>query len=513
MDIAAVEQSFADLLAAYGDLVVSRTRGPSDDSGPGSAQALIRRYRGRRRAVGGALAGLRESSVDPDDERALANVRGVLDWLDELEPTPGSRSPAPAAEAEEAAIRRLRARVTRRYGVAVASVPFGNERLDRLTVLARLATEPDQSVRRGLLESLSGIWRTVDGDGEGASPYRALLAASARRWQQLGSPVEANARSLGLPEGSIETTLHAILAAWRGVFGSGRVEPWDYWHSVGAASRRLRGVITRDRLLDVNRRYLASLGADPDVLGIRYDVVSRPGRPPIPVAFTIGMGLEGGTFRPPEVFATYEVGGLGNLVELLHESGHAIHYAAIRTRPAFTEWTEDETAFLEGTADVLAWDATEPAWQRHWLGDAATRQEALLDRYGALMLDIAWALFEIELHRHPTRRPNDVWTELTTDGLGIEPHPEWSWWAMRGQLIEQPGYMANYALSAIVAAAVRDRTRAVRGSWLVGDPGWYAFMSSRLLAAGASRTPADLLEAFLGGPLTAGPLLDDLRRG
>ena len=71
--------------------------------------------------------------------------------------------------------------------------------------------------------------------------------------------------------------------------------------------------------------------------------------------------------------------------------------------------------------------------------------------------------------------------------------------------------MANYALSAIVAAAVRARTREVRGSWLEGDPGWYAFMSERLFAAGASRTPADLLEAFLGEPLTAEPLLADLR--
>ena len=118
------------------------------------------------------------------------------------------------------------------------------------------------------------------------------------------------------------------------------------------------------------------------------------------------------------------------------------------------------------------------------------------------MLDVAWALFELELHRHPERRPNDVWTEITTDGLGIEPHPEWSWWAMRGQLIDQPGYMANYALSAIVAAAVRARTLEERGSWLTGDPGWYAFMSERLFAPGASRAPADLLEAFLGEPLT-----------
>jgi len=240
--------------------------------------------------------------------------------------------------------------------------------------------------------------------------------------------------------------------------------------------------------------------------------VPRPGRPAIPVAFTIGMGVRNGVRRPPWVFATYQEGGLGNLVELLHESGHAVHDAGVRARPAFVEWGDDDTAFLESTADVLGWDATEPDWQRHWLGEAAPARDALLDRYGAVMLDVAWALFELELHRHPLRRPNDVWTEITADGLGVTPHPEWSWWAMRGQLVESPGYMANYALSAIVAAAVRERTRAVRGSWLTGDAGWYAFMCERLFGPGASQPPAVLLEKFLGGPVTAGPLLADLGR-
>jgi hypothetical protein len=137
--------------------------------------------------------------------------------------------------------------------------------------------------------------------------------------------------------------------------------------------------------------------------------------------------------------------------------------------------------------------------------------EARLERYGQVVLDVAWALFEIELHRHPARRPNDVWTEIATDGLGIEPHPEWSWWAIRGQLIDLPGYLANYALSAIMAAAVRARMLEDRGPWWTGDPGWYGYLSDGLFRAGASRTPAELLDAFLGGPLTEEPLLVDLR--
>jgi hypothetical protein len=172
-----------------------------------------------------------------------------------------------------------------------------------------------------------------------------------------------------------------------------------------------------------------------------------------------------------------------------------------------------DSGFLEATADVLGWDVHEPRWQGHWLGDAATPREAVLDRYGPVMLDVCWALFEIEVHRRPDRRPNDVWAEITADGLGLEPHPEWSWWAIRGQLIDLPGYMANYALSAIAAAAVRARILELRGPWWEGDPGWYAFLAERLFEAGASRRPAELLGTFLGRPVTAEPLLADLRRG
>jgi hypothetical protein len=527
MDIAAVEQSFGELLAALGDVVVARTRGAPADAAHGSTTALARRYRQRRRRFAALLAGVDDRALDGDDARALANMRGSLDWIDALEPTPALPATGSAgrltgpASGEEPTIARARAVLIRRYGEAASSVRVGTETLDRLTVLARLATEPDPAARRRLFEALAPVWRVVDGDGGDGSPYRRLLRSSAKRWRSAGSPIDANVASVGMPPEAFEPLMRDIMAAWRTVLGPGRIEPWDYRYAIGAASRRLDHLLTLDRLLALNREYLGALGADPDALGIRYDVLPRPGRPPIPLAFTLGMGGWAAdqpdatgpwTPRPPWVFATYETGGLGNLVELLHESGHAIHAAAIRTRPAFLETTEADTAYLEGVADVLGWDATEPAWQRRWLGAAATTDEAVLDRYGAVMLDICWALFEIELHRRPDRRPNDVWTEITADGLGIEPHPEWSWWALRGQLIDGPGYMANYALAALIAAAVRRRIGEVRGPWWEGDPGWYGFVADALLVAGASRTPADLLEAFLGGTLTAEPLLADLRR-
>jgi hypothetical protein len=525
MDVAIVERSFADLLVAFGDLVVARTRGASADPAGGSTTPLVRRYRARRRAFDGALDGVGVGAgvgagVGGEDARAVANMRATLPWLDELEPTPGVRSTQGGATDEDPVVARARAALYVRYGEAAEAVRVGSETIDRPTALNRLATEPDPDVRRAIFEAMAPIWRTVDGDGGPTSPYRRLLAASAERWAVHGSPIEANAMALGLPAGSLEGALWEILAAWRGVMGPVRQEPWGYRFVVGAAARRLDRVVPVERFLDLNGQYLAALGADPAGLGLTYDVLPRPGRPLVPVAFTLGMGAcatgqptDGPwTPRPPWVFATYAEGGIGNFLELLHESGHALHMAAVRTRPAFLDFPVQSAAYLEGTADVLGWDVDEPTWQAAWLGEAAEPREALLNRYGAVMLDICWALFEIELHRHPGRRPNDVWTEVTADGLGLEPHPEWSWWAVRGQLIDLPGYLANYALSAIMAAAVRARILSVRGPWFEGDPGWYRFVADALFVPGASRTPAELLETFLGGPLTAEPLLADLRR-
>jgi len=267
----------------------------------------------------------------------------------------------------------------------------------------------------------------------------------------------------------------------------------------------------------VNDRHLAALGADPGALDLHYEIEPRPGRPQVFGAFTlsrnIGRSVDGRwRSAEPWMIASYAEGSLGNLGELLHESGHGLHYASIRTRPGLFEPLRDDGGFVEGMADVLGWDVSEPAFQDHYFGRSVPMRQALVDRYGEVMLDICWALFEWEVHRDPTRRPNDVWSELTSRYLGIVPHPEWSWWAVRSQLVESPGYMANCALAAIVSADVRARLREVRGDWSTGDPSWYNAVAEGLLRFGASRPVAEVLADFLGRPLSVDALLADVAR-
>jgi hypothetical protein len=71
--------------------------------------------------------------------------------------------------------------------------------------------------------------------------------------------------------------------------------------------------------------------------------------------------------------------------------------------------------------------------------------------------------------------------------------------------VQEAGYMANYALGAVLAAALRSAIRAARGDWLAGDPGWYAWDRDALFRFGQERPSRDDHPDVQGGPPTAEP--------
>ena len=462
------------------------------------------------------------------------------------DPTPSCRS-HPAIErascddasawaaAIEAGGTTLRERLEGCYGTLADDLEVDGERLARPQILARLATEPDAARRRRLFLGLEPLWRGIDGDGvsiagpgvtDRPSPYQALLRESRARWAAGDSPIAANERALGLAEGDVERWAVAALEAWRDAVttparerGEAAIEPWDWWWRAGEADRAVRDTLPLERVIDVNRRSFAALGVDFDALGATFDTTPRPGRPTVSVAFTTfgarPRRLVDGTWSTgaPVVLATYVDGGLGDLAELVHEGGHACHIAAIRTRPAYTDWP-DSDALTEALAEVVGLDVAEPAWLARWIPEAAPLSEttSLRCRYAEVMLDTAWALFEIRLHAEPDRTPNEVWTAITADYLGIAPHPEWSWWAMRGQLVQEPGYMASYSVGAVLAADLRAAIRAARGDWTDGDPGWYAWVSEHVYRFGQERSAGDVLRDVLGRPPDERALLAEIDR-
>jgi hypothetical protein len=477
---------------------------------------VAERHDARRAQLATVLAAVDSAGLRGDDARALGVMRRTL--ARDLGPLAAATAAPPDATVPDCAydpaalarqpggIDSLRRRIYGCYGRAQSRVVVGPDTMDRLSVLAALGRTDDAARRRVLFFALAPVWRSVNGDDASGSPYRRLIALEAEARRGAESRTREQALAAGVPPDSLEPWLRSILAAWREAIGDTLVEPWDWYYRAGRAARALSARIPTERLAGLNDEVWRALGADVRALRVHYELVPREGKDP--VAFTT---FGGRTPIEPWVFATYRTGGLDNLNELLHETGHAVHIAAIRTRAAFRDWP-DSDPFTEAVADLIALDVYEPAWQQRWLGDSVPLADGLRGRYGGIVMDVAWALFEVQMLRDPGADPNEVWTGLTRDYLRVRPHPELSWWAMRGQLVDEPGYMMNYAVGAMLIAAVRARIRAEHGPFVTGDTTLYAWLAPRLYRFGLERPARSVVADFLGGPVTPDALLADLRR-
>lgn len=486
-----------------------------------SIPVLRARYLAARSELGRALAIDSLALADTVDRRALAVMRRTVreSLTDEPEPPDGPAAvdrvrctydPRALTDTDS-----LQSRLYDCYGAATRDVVVDGERLDRLTVFALLGVTADAARRRRLFLGLDRVWRSVNGANESASPWRELLRRRAREWGTGPTPFARRVSELGFVPDSVERWLVRLLEAWRATLPDSSLEPWDLYYAMGAASRRLSPRITRDSLLALNGRFYRDLGADPAVIGVHYDIEPRAGKDPVAfTTFGARPGFTRGAWQPgePWVFASYAVGGLDNLGELLHETGHAIHIAGIRTRPAFSDWP-DADLFTEAIADLADGEAYDGRWQVKYLGDSAPPAENRRTAYFGVMMDACWSLFEARMQREPDLDPNVVWTELTSRYLRVVPHPELSWWAMRGQLIDVPGYLVNYALGAFIAADLRARIRQVHGAFTLGDSTWYGFVRERIYRYGLERSSRRVMEAFLGRPVSAEALLSSVRRG
>jgi hypothetical protein len=523
--LAAAESLYLDLRDLRDRIDVAGAAGRTTLAGGTPVAALAARHNRLRGTLLTRLEAVDSAALAEDDARAFGTMRAAL--TRDLVALPDSVPPTPAAERrpdcgyDPAAIAStrngldsLRRRIYACYAWAQHHVAVGGDTLDRLSVLSALGRTEDPAERRRLFLALEPVWRSVNGANGPDSPYRRMLALEVSRRPAGETAAEKQARLSGVPPDSLGRWLLAILETWRDAGPDSLVEPWDWYYRNGRPARALGGRITRERLTRLNAEVYRALGADLRALNVRYDLEPREGK--TPVAFcTFGARprLRDGRWSPgePSVFATYRDGGLDNLAELLHETGHAVHIAAIRTRPAYADWP-DSDPFTEAVADFVALDVAEPAWQQHWLGDSVPLADGLRARYGGIVLDVAWSLLELELLREPTADPNAIWTRLTGDYLRIRPHPELSWWAMRGQLVDSPGYMMNYAVGAILIAALRARTAELHGPSVPGDRGWYGWVAPRLFRFGLEQATREVIEGFLGGPVTPAALLADMRR-
>lgn len=524
--LAAVEELYRETRVLRDAIDVTRSRGAVTSTEGVPLEDLVARYAVLRAELARALAAQATPLRSEQDARALEMMRAGLarDLVEEAGAAPaggegGSDAALDCAYDPEhlvgtAGQAGLSTRIYACFSRAAHSLSFEGEETDRLTVLGRMALTPDGSRREQLWRALAPIWESVNGDNGPRSPYRTLVRANAARLRDEGKTLGDPVRAIGVDPARMEAWLIRVLESWREIAPDASIQPWDFGYAAGETQRALSQAVSHASLRPINDRFYADLGADPAALRVQYDLEPRPDKNPVAfTTFGLRPRLDGDRVIPgePWVFASYRIGGLDNLGELLHETGHAVHIAAIRTRPAFSDWP-DSDIFTEALADVAALELYEPAWQQRYLGRSVPIETGIRARYAGIVMDVAWALFELRVHREPERDPNQVWTEITGTYFRIAPHPERAWWAVRGQLIDAPGYMMNYAAGAILCADLRARLRELHGPFSEGDPGWYQRAAASLYRFGLERPSRQVIEDFLGRPISPQALLDDLAR-
>ena len=470
-------------------------------------------YRKKRAQLARELGKLPASGLSGEDTRAIAAMRKQMKTFT-LSGAPFS----PAAKCEDAARKDI-AYPNLKSALVACFVEIGNSlsleggKINRVSALDLLHETSDPGRRKAVFFAFVPLWRAINGNDEPDSPYRRMIAGAAAEAAKNGSEIDNAARDVGIDPAEVERWLVQILDAWRESSGDAMVEPWDFRFQAGEADRLLGTHIPRESLQPINQRYYRDLGADLEQMGTLYDLAPRPKKAALAYTEFVTHGrMVNEAWRPTvaRVSAPYERGGLFVLNELVHENGHVVNISAIRNRPAFVDWPSD--LFAEAFADVPSWSTYEPVWQHRYLGQEASDQLSLRALYSVVVLDVAWSLFELRMFRAPLTDPNALWTEITSRYLHIVPHPELSWWAVRVQLVDLPGYMVNYGFGAILTADMREHISEALGAFDTGDSRWYGWLSEHLLRYGSERDTRTLMEDFLGRPVSPQALLEQIRR-
>jgi hypothetical protein len=514
--IAPAEAAYADWLDAVSALATVDSGFRHQVGGLGR-RAWAARMRESSSKLDAALPGIDTAALTREDARALTAIRrGRTDNEPDVPFADPAHAAARCADAArtDADAAALQVALYQCFEEIGNRIDFDGRTIVRTTALQQLQEVADGAARKRLFLALGPLWLTINGADTADSPYRRMMTLSGAEALRAGrSPISDAAATLGITSREAEQWLVQVLEAWRARSGGPALEPWDYWYASSRASRELAPAIPRASVLATAKHFYRDLGADLDRLGVQHDLKVRPGKAPLAYTQQVRIGRQvGATWRPTvaRVSGNYEQGGWFVLDELVHEDGHAVHYEALRTRPAFFSLGDD--LFCEAFADVPAWSTAEPQWQQKYLGSHAEESSALRDLFSNVMLDVAWSLFELRMLEHPSTDPNQLWTDITSRYLNIVPHPELSWWALRVQLVRWPGYMINYGLGAVLTADIRQRIRQAIGPFDTGNPRWYAWTSAHLLRFGSSLETAQLLRGFLGRDVSPEALLQQLPR-
>lgn len=249
------------------------------------------------------------------------------------------------------------------------------------------------------------------------------------------------------------------------------------------------------------RRTLKGLGLDLDrQANVRLDTEERPTKSPR--AFCVALAV------PDDVvLVTMPQGGHDDFSTLLHEAGHAEHFANVSKRLPFEFKYLGDNSVTEGWAFVLEYITLDPAWlrahvaledAREFLSFTYTYKLFFLRRYAAKLN------YELQLHTKGADGMDAVYARELGRVLRYRIAPE-----MYLVDVDDGFYAAQYLRAWIFDAQVRAALREQFGDgwWATKDAG--AFLR-RQWATGQKYTVEELLEGLGYAGLDLDPFLEEI---
>ena len=468
-----LEQRFLDLRELHDRLRIAAGRGAEKDTDGAPLAELRTRFAALRRELSAGLRHFDRSKLTRPDQDALQTLIRVLG--DGTVPEPErlasreSKEATPDCSYDPVALARrkdglspLKDRIYDCYSQAARHVSFEGGSYDRLTILEMAGRAEDPVRRRRLFLALEPVFRSVNGDDGAASPYRAMLPLSAAEWAKTFAdrPQPRGARHRPREAGTV-----AHLDP-RGLARAQRRAPSSNHGTTSTSATRAAeawpGACRVERLKPLNDAFYRSLGADVDAL-------ARPLRPRAARGqdgrgvhrfrrSAAASGTAPGPRASPGSSRPTAPAGSAISASCCTRPATRVHIAAIRTRPAYRRLARQRHVHR---------GARRPGRSRRLRAGVAAR---LARRRSEPQADS----LRTEVRRHragrrlgrcsrcaciATRAPTRIGSGPSSRAsyLHVRPHPELSWWALRGQLVDSPGYMMNYALGAIITADLRAR--------------------------------------------------------
>jgi len=462
---------YAKHAAALSDDSLAAAREAFRDAAPGSEE-----QRSARSLLDWQLEAQASRATAELEERELAWEASAVITLDDGQRLPYQRA---AIEIANATDRRERLALDRARAALVARelAPIRRERFEReREVVAKLDVAPSyidaiEQISalplRALAEQCSAFLRDT------ADMSRELLAHTLKR--ELGVDPEDAQRSDGLAL--------ARSAEFDASFPPSELEP-------------------------AIRRQVREMGLDPEASGhIVYDTAEREGKRSR--AFCAPVRI------PEEVYLVLRPhGGATDWQTLLHEAGHALHFANMSSALPFEHRWLGDNSVTEGYAMLFDHRMQDAGWLRRYSGLRGTDVARFLRRaaFGELRFIrryCAKLLYELDFHGgelSPSQIPAQ-YAERLSDATGFRYSADDAYGDVDPRFYVGR-YVQAWQLQAVLAAELTER---FNEDWW-RNPNAGPWLRDVLLAEGQRETAGELAQRVAGRELTFGPLIADIER-